>query len=95
MPRPCSIKQEQLLEKRLKKTAKFLEIIQRLDRSEGRQHQRSIKYWCQDETRLGLKTLNGKKITAQGVKAVGAVQWQFEAYYLLVQLLLIPEKVYF
>ena len=26
--------------------------------------------------------MNGKKITAQGVKAVGAVQWQFEAYYL-------------
>lgn len=31
---------------------------------------------------MGLKTINGKKITAQGVKAVGAVQWQFEAYYL-------------
>ncbi len=31
---------------------------------------------------MGLKTLNGKKITAKGVKAVGAVQWQFKAYYL-------------
>ncbi len=39
--------------------------------------------------------MNGKKITAQGVKAVGAVQWQFEAYYLYGAVALIPEKSLF
>ena len=41
-----------------------------------------LKYWCQDETRIGLKTIKRKKITARGVKAIGLVQWNFKAYYL-------------
>lgn len=54
-----------------------------------------IRFFCGDETRLGLKTLGGRKITAKGVKPVGQVQcgtfgennssrkvpWQFEATY--------------
>lgn len=31
----------------------------------------SIRYWCQDETRLGLKTIEKRKITLQGVKPLG------------------------
>ena len=41
-----------------------------------------LKYWCQDETRIGLKTIERKKITALGVKPIGKVQWNFKAYYL-------------
>jgi hypothetical protein len=41
-----------------------------------------LKYWCQDETRLGLKTIERKKITAPGVKPIGLVQWNFKTYYL-------------
>lgn len=41
-----------------------------------------VRFFCEDETRIGLKTLGGRKITAKGVKAVGRVQWQFEATYL-------------
>jgi transposase len=41
-----------------------------------------LKYWCQDETRIGLKTIERKKITARGVKPIGLVQWNFKAYYL-------------
>jgi hypothetical protein len=41
-----------------------------------------LKYWCQDETRIGLKTIERKKITAPGVKPIGKVQWNFKAYYL-------------
>jgi hypothetical protein len=41
-----------------------------------------LKYWCQDETRIGLKTIERKKITACGVKPIGKVQWNFKAYYL-------------
>jgi hypothetical protein len=42
----------------------------------------SVRYWCQDETRLGLKTIQRRKITAKGVKPIGQVQWQREALYL-------------
>ena len=41
-----------------------------------------LKYWCEDETRIGLKTIERKKITACGVKPIGLVQWNFKAYYL-------------
>jgi hypothetical protein len=33
-----------------------------------------LKYWCQDETRIGLKTIETKRITAFGVKPIGLVQ---------------------
>jgi len=38
--------------------------------------------WCQDETRISLKTIERKRITALGVKPLGKVQWNFKAYYL-------------
>ncbi len=41
-----------------------------------------VRYWCQDESRLGLKTIQCRQITAQGVKPIGQVQWQREAFYL-------------
>ncbi len=37
---------------------------------------------CQDETRLGLKTISGRLITACGVKPVGLTQWQRDNFYL-------------
>jgi transposase len=41
-----------------------------------------IRYWCIDETRLGLKTISGKVITLKGVKPVGMNQWGRENFYL-------------
>jgi DDE superfamily endonuclease len=41
-----------------------------------------VRFFCQDETRIGLKTISGRKITARGVKPKGKVQWQFKATYL-------------
>jgi hypothetical protein len=41
-----------------------------------------LKYWCQDETRIGWKTIERKKITAFGVKPIGKLQGNFKAYYL-------------
>ena len=41
-----------------------------------------VRFLCQDETRIGLKTISGRKITARGVKPQGKVQWQFQATYL-------------
>lgn len=42
----------------------------------------SVSYWCQDESRFGLKTITRRRITARGSKPVGQVQWSFKAYYL-------------
>lgn len=32
-----------------------------------------IRFFCGDETRIGLKTIGGRKITATGVKPIGQV----------------------
>ena len=42
----------------------------------------NVRFFCEDETRIGLKTLGGRKIAAKGVKPVAQVQWQFEATYI-------------
>ena len=42
----------------------------------------TVRFLCQDESRFGLKTLTGRRITARGVKPVGNVRWTFQATYL-------------
>jgi hypothetical protein len=42
----------------------------------------TVRFFCQDESRFGLKTLTGRRITARGVKPVGKVRWTFKATYL-------------
>ncbi|MDZ4875626.1 MAG: hypothetical protein CLLPBCKN_005046 [Chroococcidiopsis cubana SAG 39.79] len=41
-----------------------------------------VYYLCQDETRVGLKTLTGKVITASGVKPTVGVKWQWENFWI-------------
>jgi hypothetical protein len=41
-----------------------------------------VRFFCEDETRIGLKTISGRKSTAKGIKPKGKVQWQFKATYL-------------
>ncbi|MEP0924242.1 IS630 family transposase [Leptolyngbya sp. ST-U4] len=41
-----------------------------------------MRYFAQDESRFGLKTLLGRLITACGVKPIGQWQWQFKAFWL-------------
>lgn len=43
---------------------------------------RGVRFFCGDETRIGLKTIGGRKITARGVKPRGQMQWQFLATYI-------------
>ena len=45
-------------------------------------YQKPLRYLCQYETRLGLKTIPGRLITARGVKPVGLSQWQRDNFYL-------------
>lgn len=41
-----------------------------------------LRYICQNETRLGLKTIAGRLITAPGIKPLGLSQWQRDNFYL-------------
>ena len=60
----------------------MLKIIFWLELTAPNPAKKGIKYWYQDETRIGLKTIEIKKITARGVKPIGKVKWNFKAYYL-------------
>lgn len=44
--------------------------------------EQKVRFFCGDETRLGLKTISGRKITARGIKPIAKVQWQYQATYL-------------
>lgn len=46
------------------------------------QDEHPIRYFVQDESRFGLKTLIGRLITACGVKPIGQWQWLFQAFWL-------------
>jgi DDE superfamily endonuclease len=41
-----------------------------------------VRYLCQDETRLGLKTIIGRLITLCGVKPIGETQWHRGCFWL-------------
>lgn len=43
---------------------------------------KTIRFWIQDETRLGLIPILRKKLTLKGVKPIGIVQYNRENYYL-------------
>jgi transposase len=43
---------------------------------------RQVRYFCQDESRFGLHTLLGRRITLPGVKPVMAVQWPRDNFWL-------------
>ena len=53
------------------------------------------RYLAGDETRLGLKTIGGKKITLKGVKPEGSVQWKRENFYLYGAVDIISGESYF
>ncbi|TFI51145.1 hypothetical protein BLD44_027845 [Mastigocladus laminosus UU774] len=44
--------------------------------------EKCVHYLCQDETRIGLKTLTGKVITAAGVKPIVSVKWQRDNFWI-------------
>ncbi len=59
-----------------------LEILKNYTIERFKDQYRSMRYWCEDETRLGLKTIPRRRITLKGVKPIGAVQWEFKAFYI-------------
>ncbi|WP_317112445.1 IS630 family transposase [Chroococcidiopsis sp. SAG 2025] len=49
-------------------------------RSQGIE-EKQLRYWCQDESRFGLKTIEHRLLTGFGVKPIGIGQWRRENYY--------------
>ena len=41
-----------------------------------------IRYFSEDESRFGLKTLGGRLISACGIKPLGQWQWKFQTFWL-------------
>ncbi|GFE70303.1 hypothetical protein CFPU101_29130 [Chroococcus sp. FPU101] len=82
IPRPQSNKQAQgeLNKFKLEFSDKLMELVLRIKSKMGKTQ--NIRYWCGDETRLGLQTIGGKKLTLKGVKPCGEKQWKFDYYYL-------------
>ncbi|BAP56546.1 hypothetical protein THII_2249 [Thioploca ingrica] len=62
----------------LKKKAKRLSTLATLHHYE----MPSVHYWCQDESRFGLKTITRRRLTLRGVKPHSQVQWSFKSSYL-------------
>jgi DDE superfamily endonuclease len=58
-----------------------LKLLSLSDRQVGH-NERPIRYFVQDESRFGLKTLSGRLLTAVGIKPMGTWQWLFKAFWL-------------
>src|SRR5512143_848123 len=79
--RPTHIKRDDMAVVEFKKKLPTqLEIIDVFQEVEG--EKRPVRYWSQDESRLGLHTITRRLLTLPGVKPVGPIQWKFEAFYL-------------
>lgn len=48
----------------------------------GGNRKKQIRFWCEDETRIGLKTITGRLLTSEGIKPKGEGQWQFKYLWL-------------
>jgi len=66
VPRPQSVRADPIAQTTFKKLPFAMGELQRLQ--SGR---RRVRYLCQDETRLGLKTLTDRLLTALGIKPIG------------------------
>ncbi|MFO1429122.1 MAG: IS630 family transposase [Candidatus Competibacteraceae bacterium] len=63
-----------------KKLPTQLELIDVFQEVDGKK--RPVRYWSQDESRLGLHPITRRLLTLPGIKPVGPMQWKFEAFYL-------------
>lgn len=82
VPRPRSIRQEPGAVEQFKQTLpeQLKAVIEGV--GDTAKKFRSIRFWCEDESRFGLKTIERLVITLRGIKPIGERQWKFEAYYI-------------
>ena len=64
--------------KKLSQQIEIIDVLQQVDKNEAR----PLRYWSQDESRFGLKTITRRVLTALGIKPVGPVQWSLQSFYL-------------
>ena len=64
--------------KKLPDRLELIDVLQNLGGSSAL----PLRYWSQDESRFGLKTITRRVLTALGVKPIGPVQWKYQAFYL-------------
>ena len=82
VPRPVSVKQmEGAIEAFKKKLPQQLETLVEKVKQVYKSWSK-LRYWCQDESRMGLHTMRGRLLTLKGVKPKGKVQWDFQALWL-------------
>ncbi|WP_241994471.1 IS630 family transposase [Chroococcidiopsis cubana] len=80
--RPKSSEQEPGVVESFKKELpqKLLSVIEEAEKQSKKF--KSVRYWCEDETRLGWKTVQRRKLTSRGVKPIGTLQFRREKYYM-------------
>ena len=82
VPRPVSVKQPLgVIDAFKKKLPQQLEALVQKVRQVYKSWER-LRYWCQDESRMGLHTMRGRLLTLKGVKPKGKMQWDFQALWL-------------
>ena len=64
MPRPVHTKQKPGAPEEFKKKLSQIIKTHLEDNPEKVNEYRNIRYWCQDESRMGLITLDSRKVTA-------------------------------
>ena len=77
VPRPQSNKVNEVAQTNFKK--KLWEIIKVMIKYFGTGQ--PVRIWCQDESRFGLITMQGRMITLKGIKPVGKKQWKRGNFY--------------
>jgi transposase len=81
VPRPTNCRQEAgAIEKFREKLPQRLQNL-KYELSQWLGKYEKIRYWCGDESRFGLQTIPGKKITMKGIKPWGYEQWKFKYFY--------------
>jgi hypothetical protein len=84
VPRPQSNRGNEVAQENFKK--KLLEIIKVMIKYFGKG--KPVRIWCEDESRFGLITMQGRMITLKGVKPLGKKQWKRGNFYVYSELVL-------
>jgi transposase len=77
VPRPQSNRANEVAQENFKK--KLLEIIKVMIKYFG--NGKPVRIWCEDESRFGLITMQGRMITLKGVKPLGKKSWKRGNFY--------------
>lgn len=82
IPRPVNVKQSKDSVEQFKNNLaeNLINLIESLKNTT--KNYKRVRYWCTDESRIGLMTLTGRKITLPGIKPIGIEQWKFDYLWL-------------